>query len=509
MNLIDVIDPSLKGRSGKTALKLLSATSSAASTSARDYSFGDLESLSNQLANFLASRGISKGDRVSVYAPNSPWITIIFLAALKLGAIYVPVNFLYRRKEVADLLADAEPKLLVVDSSVAEVAREAIALRNLKPLFLLHPDGLQEAVRGASSSRPQRVASGEDPAGVFYTSGTTGRSKGAVLTHNNLAFNAAILHTVWQWTESDSLLLSLPLSHLHGLANGMLGALVAGASLLLLEKFAAERVLEVIEAERATLFFGVPTMYARFVAPETNLRSRDLSSARLFVSGSAPLPPTIHKQFQQLTGHDILERYGLSEALMVTSNPYQGERRAGTVGFPLPGIRVRIALSTDEEAEPEEEGELWIRGPNVFNGYWRDQKATAEVVSEGWLKSGDLAKRSRDGYITICGRTKELIISGGFNIYPREVEELLTSAPGVREAAVIGVPDPVKGEVVKAFVVAKPGHRLDWEEIRAHCRDCLASFKVPKEWQEVRSIPRNAMGKVIRHALSAYVNSDR
>jgi len=500
VNLLDILKPSLLGRAAKTAIRPV-APLDRASARVVPYTFGDLDSLSQRLAAFLESHGVRKGDRICAYLPNSPWVAVTLLAAWRLGAIYVPINSLYRRREVAHVLADCDPKALVLDPTLRGFAEEALADCGRKPLLLEHPGDLERAANETSALPSACHVGGDDPAGIFYTSGTTGRAKGAVLTHNNLSFNAMVLHACWQWRESDVLALGLPLSHLHGLANGLLGALLAGAEILLLERLVAERVAVVLEEGGATLFFGVPTVFARLVAPEVRLARRDLSRVRLFVSGSAPLPAELHERFFALTGHRILERYGLTEALMVASNPYAGERRAGSVGLALAGVSVKIVTSSGKEAEDGEEGELWVKGPNVFRGYWRNRDATREALSGGWLKTGDIATRSADGYITIRGRAKELIICGGFNIYPREVEEVIEAAPGVEEAAVAGMPHPAKGEVPAAFVVAKGGQSLDWGVIADHCRRHLAEFKVPRSWHQVKELPRNSLGKILRAVL--------
>jgi malonyl-CoA/methylmalonyl-CoA synthetase len=340
---------------------------------------------------------------------------------------------------------------------------------------------------------------GADPALIVYTSGTTGRSKGAVLSHNNCLANAANLIAGWQITSADRYLAVLPLFHVHGLGNGLMCWLGAGCRMRLVERFDVTRAVEWFAAFRPTLFFGVPTVYVRLLELPSDA-VRDIGShARLFVSGSAPLPAQVLEDFERQFGHRILERYGMSETLMNLSNPYSGERRAGTVGFPLPGLSTRIVDTTGQDVACGETGELLVRGPNVFGGYWRQPDATAAAFVDGWFRTGDLAEQSADGYFTLRGRRTDLIISGGFNIYPREIEEMLVEMCGVREAAVVGVTDARRGEVPVAYVVADTP--LDATVIEATCRRMLASFKVPRAFVQVEALPRTALGKVQKHLL--------
>jgi malonyl-CoA/methylmalonyl-CoA synthetase len=377
--------------------------------------------------------------------------------------IFVPINILYREREIAHIVADAEP-------------REVITAENLVRL-------------AEDQSRPIANLSGDTPAAIIYTSGTTGASKGAVLTHDNFAANAVNLTACWQITDGDRFLLALPLFHIHALGNGLHTWLVSGCRMRLLERFdhgtAAREFLEF----QPTLFFGVPTVYVRLLETPFDVARTIGARMRLFVSGSAPLPPHVLERFRTLFGHTILERYGMTETFMNVSNPYVGERRAGTVGFPLPGVSVRI-----------EEGELLVRGPNVFAGYWRRPDATAAAFTpDRFFRTGDLASVAPDGYITLLGRRSDLIISGGFNLYPREIEELLLEQDGIREAAVVGVPDEVRGEVPVAYLVGD----FDPVALEQFCREQLASFKVPRRFIRVDSIPRTALGKVQKHLLKS------
>jgi malonyl-CoA/methylmalonyl-CoA synthetase len=431
-----------------------------------EYTFGELELRSNRLAHALRARGLAKGDRLGVYLANRVELIDLYLACVKLGVVFVPINILYRDREIAHITNDAEPPFVVDAEALPQLAAEAA---------------------GQPESRPHEELDGQTPAAIIYTSGTTGASKGAVLTHDNFASNAVNLTACWQITEADRFLLALPLFHIHALGNGLHCWLLSGCRMRLLERFDHRTAVDELLDFRSTLFFGVPTVYVRLLETSADAARRIGAAMRLFVSGSAPLPAQVLESFRDLFGHTILERYGMTETFMTCSNPYAGERRAGTVGFPLPGIQIRI-----------EDGELFVRGPNVFRGYWRRDDATAAAFTpDGWFRTGDLATRSEDGYVTLMGRRSDLIISGGFNIYPRELEELLLEQPGVREAAVVGEADAVRGEVPVAYIVG------DAEEsaLTTACREQLASFKVPRRFVRVEAIPRTALGKVQKHLL--------
>jgi malonyl-CoA/methylmalonyl-CoA synthetase len=451
VHLLHLFDLSLRSRADEVALEWAGQT----------YTFGELDVRSNRVAHGLAARGFVKGDRLCVYLANRVELIDLFLACVKLGVIFVPVNILYRERELAHIRTDSEPRL-----------------------FLTADD---ELPMSDVATRPEADLDGDTPAAIIYTSGTTGASKGAVLTHDNFMANAVNLTTCWQITDRDRFLLALPLFHIHALGNGLHTWLLSGCRMRLLERFEHRLAVEEFRDFRPTLFFGVPTMYVRLLDTPREAAREIGAQMRLFVSGSAPLPAQVLEQFRELFGHTILERYGMTETFMNISNPYAGERRAGTVGFPLPGVSVRI-----------EEGELLVRGPNVFAGYWRRSDATAAAfTADGFFRTGDLATVSPDGYYTLLGRRSELIISGGFNIYPREIEELLLEQQGVSEAAVVGVEDPLRGEVPVAYVAG------DYEEAELEriCRDQLASFKVPRRFVRVESIPRTALGKVQKHLL--------
>lgn len=470
MNLRQLFDLSLVNRRDQPGLEWNGAV----------YTFGDLDSRSNRLAHTLRGRGLRPGDRLSVHLANCIEFIDLYLAAIKLGLIFVPVNILYREREISHILADAEPKLFITQADLPVLMAEAAS----------QPDSL-EAV----------PLEGDATATLVYTSGTTGTSKGAILTHNNFAANAMNLTGCWQFSDRDRFLLALPLFHVHALGNGLHCWLVSGCRMRLLERFEHQTATATFLDFEPTLFFGVPTVYVRMLETPLSAAREIGSRMRLFVSGSAPLPAQVLEDFRNRFGHTILERYGMTETIMNISNPYAGERRPGTVGFPLPGVSVRLL---DEQGQPVADGdtgEVYLKGPNVFAGYWKREEATRDAFLDGWFKTGDIATRSADGYYTLCGRRSDLIISGGFNIYPREIEEFLSEQPEVAEAAVVGEPDRVRGEVPVAYVVLREAS-CDGAELEARCRKKLASFKIPRRFEIVEKLPRNALGKVQKHLLA-------
>jgi malonyl-CoA/methylmalonyl-CoA synthetase len=453
--------------------------------------FGDLDERSNRLARVFAERGCRPGDRLCLYLSNSVAFVDAFLACVKLGVIVVPINVLYREREVGHIVADAEPRAVVTTADACGVFPSGVACWDVEDLFT--------AGRAMRSDSVRAAIDGEHPAAIVYTSGTTGRSKGAILSHNNFLANATNLLACWRITAEDRYLAVLPLFHVHGLANGVVCWLASGCRMRLVERFDATRAAEWFAAFRPTLFFGVPTVYVRLLDLPGEAARLIGRHARLFVSGSAPLASSVFDAFREKFGHAILERYGMSETLMSVSNPYGGERRPGSVGFPLPGVATRIVTSDGGDAGAGETGELLIRGPNVCLGYWRQPDATAAAFVDGWFRTGDLAERSPDGYYTLRGRRSDLIISGGYNIYPREIEDLLLEQAGVREAAVVGISDDRRGEVPVAYVVAD--EPIDPDALEAACRRDLASFKVPRGFVRVDALPRTALGKVQKHLL--------
>ncbi len=457
----------------------------------RTYTFGEIDARACQMAHALARRGAGTGDRLCVYLPNSIAYIDLFLAATRLGIIFVPVNILYRDREIRHILQDSQPVAVVSDGTHREHVPDGV------PLWLVE-DLAREAAEQPETRRTA-VTDGDTPAALVYTSGTTGASKGAILSHNVFAVNALNLISCWQITAADRLLLTLPLFHVHGLGNGLHCWLISGCRMRLAERFDHAKAAEWMLDFKPTLFFGVPTMYVRLLEMEERAAHRIGEAMRLFVSGSAPLPSQVLEAFRNLYGHTILERYGMSETLMNISNPYLGERRPGSVGLPLPGVSVRNLDPDGNPVGDGETGELYLRGSNVFSGYWRRPDATSAAFRDGWFRTGDIAVRAPDGYYTLQGRRSDLIISGGFNIYPREIEEFLAEQTGVAEVAVAGVADALRGEVPVAYVVARG--ELDCSALQSVCRQHLASFKIPRAFILVEKLPRTALGKIQKHLL--------
>ncbi len=474
MNLLHLFNLSLRARRDQAALEFVACDGRRESRT-----FGDLDDSSNRLAKALAARGFAAGDRLCVHLANCVEMIDLFLACVKLGVIFVPINILYKDREIEHIVRDAQPKAAITTDNLMELVGEA---------------------RGFDGQAPIPVTlDGDAPAAIVYTSGTTGASKGAVLSHNNFAANALNLITCWQIADTDRLLLPLPLFHVHGLGNGLHTWLISGCRLCLLERFEYQKAAALFTEFRPTLFFGVPTIYVRLLETPAAAAREIGAEMRLFVSGSAPLAAQVLADFRARFGHTILERYGMSETLMNLSNPYVGERRPGTVGSPLPGVSARLV---DNDGAPVPEGatgEIQLRGPNVFSGYWNRPDATRDAFTDGWFRTGDLAVRSPDGYYTLVGRRSDVIISGGFNIYPREIEEFLTEQPEVAEAAVVGTEDRLRGEVPVAYVVTRAS--LDLGDLEARCRASMASFKVPRAFLAIDKLPRNAMGKIQKHLL--------
>ncbi|MGR3320735.1 MAG: malonate--CoA ligase [Pseudooceanicola sp.] len=459
-----------------------------------DFTYGELLSAAGRIAAALQAAGVGPGDRVAVQVEKSLEAVQLYLGTVLAGGVFLPLNTAYTVTELEYFLGDATPAVVVCDparrSEVEPIAGGAT-------VFDLDIDGrgsLMNAAEGAGV--PKKVPRGPgDLAAILYTSGTTGRSKGAMLTHENLLSNAEVLRDYWRFTEADVLIHALPIFHSHGLFVATNTSLLAGAKLIFMSGFDAEAVLDAMP--NATAMMGVPTFYTRLL--KNPRLDRDLAAhMRLFVSGSAPLLAETHRDWEKATGHRILERYGMTETNMNTSNPYDGERRAGTVGFPLPGVELRV-MAEGREVPQGEIGVIEVRGPNVFTGYWQMPEKTAEELREdGWFITGDLGMIDADGYVTIVGRAKDLIISGGYNVYPKEVEEAIDDLPGVVESAVIGVPHPDFGEGVVAVVVADGATA---ESIADALSGKLAKFKQPKRIFLVPELPRNTMGKVQKKAL--------
>ena len=479
------------------------ATTVIETTDGRRWSYRDLDRETARLARLFDSLGLGKGERVAVQVEKSPEALFVYLACLRAGLIYLPLNIAYRFEETAYFVGDAQPSLLI-GRPEANRETEALARREGIPrVFDLGANGtgsLLEESRCLASDYHAALCAGEDIAALLYTSGTTGQPKGAMLSHGNLASNALALRKAWGFTARDMLLHALPLFHAHGLFVASHCALLSGSRMVLLSRFEASAVVKYLPS--ATVFMGVPTYYTRLLA-EPGLDRQCCAAMRLFVSGSAPLREQTFTAFYERTGHRILERYGLTETLMNSSNPLQGERRPGTVGKALEGVAIRIAAEAGDRLGPGEVGEIQVKGPNVFSGYWRlPQKSQEDFTDDGWFRSGDLGRLDDAGYLTIVGRRKDLIITGGYNVYPKEVETRIDQLPGVHESAVIGLADPDFGERVVAVVVkTAAGAELTAEALLRTLKGSLANYKVPKTVFFLEALPRNAMGKVQKNVL--------
>ncbi|MEQ8281429.1 MAG: malonyl-CoA synthase [Parvibaculum sp.] len=468
----------------------------------RDWSFDRLSAYAARYAALFTQLGLKPGDRVALQVEKSPEALVIYLACLRGGFVFLPMNTAYRIEEVDYLVGDAAPALIVCDPAVEAAIGDIASRRGVPHVLTLDADATGSFIDAvATVADPVRPATcgADDLAVILYTSGTTGKPKGAMLSHGNLAANGMALRDAWRFTDADVLLHALPIFHAHGLFVACHCALLSGAKMIWRQKFDRADVIALLP--RATAFMGVPTFYTRLLAGD-DFNAPLVGHMRLFTSGSAPLLTETFEEFRVRTGHAILERYGMTETGMNTSNPYDGERRAGTVGFPLPDVELRV---TDEEGMPRATGEiggLEVRGPNVFAGYWRmPEKSAAEFADGGWFRTGDIAMIDADGYVHLVGRAKDLIISGGFNVYPKEIEELIDDMPEVLESAIVGVPHPDFGEAGVAVVVLREGATLDEATLVARLKEKIANYKVPKRAFFVERLPRNTMGKVQKNLL--------
>ena len=481
------------------------------------YSWQDLDRATAMMANLLQSLNLPEGSRVAVQVEKSVEAMILYLATLRAGYVFLPLNTAYQSAEIEYFIGNAEPAVVVCSGAhfgwVSKIAFKA----GTQHVFTLNEDRtgslLDRAARHSDQHKPV-VRQADDLAAILYTSGTTGRSKGAMLTHGNMLSNALTLKDYWGWTKTggpegrgDVLIHALPIFHVHGLFVAIHGALINGSKMIWMAKFDPQRAIA--NMAKATVFMGVPTLYVRMLA-EASLNKAAVKNMRLFVAGSAPLLIETFTEWQTRTGHTILERYGMSETAMLTSNPYsaddryakQSERRGGTVGFPLPDVSLRVRGENEQNMPVGEIGDIQVKGPNVFKGYWRMPEKTAEeFTGDGYFKTGDVGKVDERGYVTIVGRSKDLIISGGYNVYPAEIEGYINEMPGVTESAVVGVPHPDFGEVGVAVLIAKSGADLQPDAIVAELKAKLANFKIPKRCFVVAELPRNTMGKVQKNLL--------
>ena len=475
-----------------------------------NYSWRDLDRISARMANLLASLQLPEGSRIAVQVEKSVEAMLLYLATLRAGHVFLPLNTAYQSAEVEYFVGNAEPAVVVCTPKNLDWVSRIATAAGAAHVFTLGDDrdgNLLERAAHCGDEQQPVARQADDLAAILYTSGTTGRSKGAMLSHSNLLSNARMLKDYWGWEQGDVLIHALPIFHAHGLFVAVHGAFLNGSKIIWMGKFDPKAAIAAMA--RATVFMGVPTLYVRMLA-EPALTKEAASHMRLFISGSAPLLIETFKEWQQRTGHTILERYGMSETTMLTSNPYradmrfggQTERRGSTVGFPLPGVGLRVANDAGNVLPMGEVGAIQVRGPNIFKGYWRMPEKTAEeFTADGWFKTGDVGRVDERGYVSIVGRSKDLIISGGYNVYPAEIEGYINEMPGVAESALVGVPHPDFGEVGVAVVIAKPGAQLDGEAIITALKSQLANFKIPKRCFITNELPRNTMGKVQKNLL--------
>jgi malonyl-CoA/methylmalonyl-CoA synthetase len=466
------------------------------------YSWADLERATAKMANLLAGLKLPKDSRIAVQVEKSPEALILYLATIRAGYVYLPLNTAYRAAEIEYFIENAEPAVVVCSPKNFGWVSQIAFKTGTKHVFTLG-ESRDGSLLERASHQPDTFETVErqadDLAAILYTSGTTGRSKGAMLTHDNLASNAKVLQEYWHWQPGDVLLHALPLFHVHGLFVASHGALLNGSKMIFLPRFDNAEVIR--HLPQATVFMGVPTYYVRMVA-DPAFDQTVCTNMRLFVSGSAPLLLDTFNEFTRRTGHTILERYGMSETTMLVSNPYGGDRIGGTVGLPLPGVSVRVVNGDGKPCGIDEIGDIQVKGPNIFKGYWRMPEKTAEEFTpDGYFKTGDVGRFDAKGYLSIVGRSKDLIISGGYNVYPKEIESFIDELDGVVESAVIGVPHPDFGEAVTAVAVVKPDATISEGDVIGTLKTKIANFKVPKRVFFVQELPRNTMGKVQKNVL--------
>jgi malonyl-CoA/methylmalonyl-CoA synthetase len=501
MNLAQVLSESFVKYSDKTAVVF----------EGQGYRFKEIDEEIRRRAAWFQKMGVQQGDRIALQLPKGMEFIFLHLAVLSLGAMTLPLNDDYSSDEVAYFLSDSGSSIFI--TNIHGFSRNRNVVNELRGMRTFVVDGLSPDGSGPLSSELKKIgaedprhypAQDDDVAMICYTSGTTGKSKGAMITHRNLVTNMRALKGIWEWTDRDVLLHVLPLFHIHGLVVALHGGLNAGSTIIMHEKFDPRRTWETLEKERCTLLMAVPTIYHRLLN-EWERGKADLNAMRLFISGSAPLSENLFHRFEATTGFRILERYGMTEAGMIISNPIDlPGRKPKSVGYPLPGVRVRVVSEDGEDVKPGDVGEVWIQGDNVFKGYWQRLEKTKEFFEGGWFKTGDVGYQDPvDGNrLYLVGRARELIITGGYNVYPKEIENTLEKHEAVHEAAVVGIPDEDYGEKVTAFVVLKEDHsKAKLEEMIEFCKKHMASYKCPKQIFIVDQLPRNAMGKIQKDAL--------
>ena len=467
------------------------------------YSYATLEQEVSKLAHYLTELGVSKGDRVAVQVEKSPQVLFLYLACLRAGFIYLPLNTAYTENELAYFVENAEPAVVICDPESEDIFSRIGKTHKLQHIFSLDAQGKGSLFSASENTPAQFITTDcdkDDIAVILYTSGTTGRPKGAMITHGNLAANGLDLQKSWQWQQQDILLHALPIFHIHGLFVACHNVLLGGSKMIFLSKFDAQTVMQLLP--KATVLMGVPTFYTRLL-DLPNFEQQVCKNIRLFISGSAPLLEQTFEEFQQRTGHTIVERYGMTETGMNTSNPIDGARLAGTVGLPLPGVEARIVDENNQPVTGDSVGLLQVKGENVFKGYWRMEEKTAEeFTNDGFFITGDLAKYSNQDYISIVGRNKDMVITGGYNVYPKEIELLLDEIEGVKESAIIGLPHKDFGEAVTAVIIPENlNHTPDEKLIINKLKQELANYKVPKKIIVLEKLPRNTMGKVQKNVL--------
>ncbi len=501
MNMAEVISRSCRNYESKTAILY----------EGRPYSFAELDATVKQHASFLRRLGVEKGDRIAIQLPKCMDFIFLHLATLSLGAITLPLNPGYTVDEVRYFLTDSGSSFFFSDAAHFERVQQVVdEIPRLTTILIDEPspdgfDPVQQEVAKVGDDDPRDYPTGEDDvAMICYTSGTTGKPKGAMITHRNLVTNTMALQRVWQWTDRDRLLHVLPLFHVHGLNVALHGGLNAGCTIVMHQTFDPRKAWMAIEQEKCTMFMAVPTIYYRLMNEWEVVRPA-LDSMRVFISGSGPLLENLFYRFEDATGYRILERYGMTEAQMITSNPFDVDGRIPqSVGFPLPGTEIRVVSDAGGDVEPGDVGEVWLRGDNIFKGYWQMPEKTRESFSDGWFRSGNLGYQDPQDKMRLylVGRAKELIITGGYNVYPKELENVLESHEAVLEAAVVGIPDEDFGERVTAFVVLRSGTEgFSQEELIGFCKNHLAAYKCPKTVLPISELPRNAMGKIQKQVL--------